>query len=97
LTALEAITHFDAEKYEAAARLVARAIEERADFAWPHFIRAAALGQLGRADEARDAVSKLLRIYPRFSLVRHERAVPIAKAEQRARYIEGLRRAGLPE
>jgi hypothetical protein len=51
----------------------------------------------GRVVEAREAVAMVMRRYPKFSLARHERRVPFANDEHRAHYIEGLRKAGLPE
>jgi hypothetical protein len=48
-------------------------------------------------EEARDAAAKVMQMFPKFSLAKQERRTPIVRAEQRARYLEGLRKAGLPE
>ncbi len=97
LTAFQALAHFAAGRDEEAARLAARSIEKRQDFAVSLLVRTASLGHLGRIEEARDTAAKVMRMYPNFSLAKHERVVPIARAEDRARYVEGLTKAGLPD
>ena len=65
--------------------------------------RAAALGLLGRTDEARRAVQRLLDLVPDLTMARIRRYFeitcknPYKKAGVREAYYEGLRRAGLPE
>ncbi len=60
-------------------------------------MQAAGLAHLDRMEEARDAAAKVMQMFPKFSLAKQERWTPIVRAEQRARYLEGLRKAGLPE
>ena len=98
MTAFEAVAHFCAGRDEEARHLAARSIEERQDSLVPHLIYAAALGHLDRVDEATDSIAKVMEMLPNFTLTKHERRVPmIGNAENRARYIEGLRKSGLPE
>jgi adenylate cyclase len=97
LTAFQGLAQFCAGHDEEAARLAARSIEERQDFVVSHLVFGAALGHLGRIEDARDSAGKVLQLYPTFRLAKHERSVPIACAADRARYIEGLHKIGLPE
>ncbi len=47
--------------------------------------------------EARAAAERLKELQPEITLGWAERHIPIANADDRARYVEGLRKAGLPE
>ncbi len=96
-SAFEALAHLLDGHEDEAVRLARRSIDLRADFVVSQLVLAAALGHLGRTDEARETAEKILQIYPKFSLTKHERWVPIVRAEDRARYLDGLRNAGLPE
>jgi tetratricopeptide (TPR) repeat protein len=62
---------------------------------WRHL--AAAYAILGRMDEARTAVEQVLKLSPQDSIEVVQQAVPIVHVEGRAKYIEALREAGLPE
>ena len=57
----------------------------------------AALGHLGRRKEAKPYVEKLLSIEPEFTVKRFGEVYPLRQETDRARYMEGLRRAGVPE
>jgi adenylate cyclase len=59
-------------------------------------LRAAALAQLGRADEATRAVEALLSHYPNFVVERHLRNFHWKLPEDLAHYREGLLKAGVP-
>ncbi len=97
LIAFRAMVHLLAGRDEEAVRLARESIAQRQDFVVSHLVLASALGHLGRGEEGRAAAAKILDIYPKFSLTRHERWVPIVRAKDRARYLEGLRKVGLPE
>ena len=98
MVAFQAVAHLCAGRDEEAAELAARSIGERHDNMVAHLVLASALGHLDRVDEARDSVIKVMERFPNFTLAKHERRVPmIGNAENRARYIEGLRISGLPE
>ena len=56
----------------------------------------AALGHLGRREEAKPYVDKLLRLEPGFTVEKFAEVYPIKKAADRKRYMEGLREAGIP-
>jgi len=97
LIAYRAMVHLLAGRNVEATRLAKESITQRQDFVVSHLVLAAALGHLDRSEEGREAAAKILNIYPKFSLTRHERWVPIVHTEDRARYLEGLRKVGLPE
>jgi TolB-like protein len=57
----------------------------------------AALGHLGRRDEAQPYIEKLLSLEPTFTVEKFGKVYPFKRDEDRARYMEGLRLAGVPE
>jgi adenylate cyclase len=61
-----------------------------------HAVLAAALGHIGRIDEAKHVVDELLRLRPDYSRVLVERTMPFKRREDLDHFIEGLRKAGLP-
>jgi DNA-binding SARP family transcriptional activator/TolB-like protein len=68
----------------------------------PEFIAAyrpliASLGHLGRREEAGPYVEKLLSLDPKFSVARFGQTYPFKWDQDRQRYMEGLRLAGVPE
>ncbi|MBB4227755.1 adenylate/guanylate cyclase domain-containing protein [Rhizobium mongolense] len=58
---------------------------------------AATYAQLGRLEDARRAASELLKINPDFSIERYTSRAPYRDKALLAKYVEGLRLAGLPE
>ena len=83
-----------------AAQWARRSIEANRNYPLAHFWLAAALAQLGRLDEARQAVQPGLALAPGFTIARYRAGVqsdnPTYHA-QRERIIEGMRKAGVPE
>jgi TolB-like protein len=57
----------------------------------------ASLGHLGRREEARPYVEKLLSLQPAFTIEHFGRTYPFKWDEDRQHYLEGLRLAGVPE
>jgi len=57
----------------------------------------ASLGHLGRVEEAKPYVDKLLALEPNFSLERFAKVYPIKYDSDREHYVKGLRLAGIPE
>ncbi len=92
-----ALGNYLAGRDEDAVRFARDSLRQRPDYLPASLFLAAALGQLGRKEEARDAGAAVLRLLPNFALARHERATPICHEADRRRYIDGLRKAGLPE
>jgi hypothetical protein len=62
-----------------------------------HALRAAALGQLGRPADARESIRALKAMLPEVTVQALDRLWPISAEPARARLLEGLRRAGVPE
>jgi adenylate cyclase len=81
-------------EYEAVIEAAKRAIRSYPDF--PPFYRwlAAALGQLGRADEARDALAKHIFLAPASLDLYVRQRVPWMRPQDHAHMLEGLRKAG---
>jgi TolB-like protein/Tfp pilus assembly protein PilF len=68
----------------------------------PEFIAAyrpllASLGHLGRREEAKPHVEKLLTLDPNFTVERFGKTYPFKRDQDRKRYMEGLCLAGVPE
>ena len=66
---------------------------------WPGGWRHLAVGtaHLGHLDAARTAIDELLRLVPHESIGRARTTVPLTRAEDLERFLDGLRKAGLPE
>jgi len=58
---------------------------------------ASSLGHLGRSDEAKRALGEILRLCPDYSRRLVEASFPYRHREDLERYLEGLRKAGLPD
>jgi hypothetical protein len=65
-------------------------------FYWPHAKRAAIYGHLGRRKEAQAEIASLLKVYPVFpKKARQEFRIWFLDERDTARYLDGLRKAGL--
>lgn len=65
---------------------------------WANAVQTAALGHLGRQAEAEDALVELLRLKPDFTCsFARDRLFYLQIDEQREHYVEGLRKAGVPD
>ena len=108
LSPLDAFTYFGcagmafayvyAGRFEEAASWATKACHEQPN--WGASWRAAAMAYAfsGRMPEAREAINRLLELYPSLRLSNLANvASPFRRAEDLARYTEGLRIAGLPE
>ena len=88
--------HFQAGRFEQATNAARKSVQHNAGFSISHMFLAAALGKLGRIDEAKAAASRVLALQPGFSIAEwcaatdpvSAIAVPLSDA---------LRAAGLPE
>ncbi len=63
---------------------------------WTHAYLAACAAALGRPDRAADHRARLLAAFPDFTLARFARIFPYRNPATEARFLEGLRAAGLP-
>jgi TolB-like protein/Flp pilus assembly protein TadD len=90
-----AVAHYTAGRYDEAARFTGEALRLRPGFQGAQRLRAASLAQLGRLDEARAQLAEALRDQPRLSLAWVEASVPYQTPELMARFLDGMRKAGL--
>lgn len=96
--AYRALAHLFAGEFAQAADHAHKAIRMPQCHYWPFVHRVSAFGHLGDAAEAQKAVAELLRLRPDFSCaLARRRLFYIRSAGQLERYVQGLRRAGLPE
>jgi adenylate cyclase len=84
-------------EYAAAIEVAKRAIRAYPDFQHPYRWLAAALGQLDRIDEAKEALEKAMALVPGSFQRRVRWRVPWMRPEDHAHMLEGLRKAGVPE
>jgi adenylate cyclase len=91
------IAHFHAERFAEAASWVRRGIAEKPSATWAWRIVAAAYANLGRSDEAREALTHLVQAHPGITIAAIKQAsMPPSPSFQYALF-DGLRTAGLPE
>jgi DNA-binding SARP family transcriptional activator/Tfp pilus assembly protein PilF len=83
--------------YEQAAVFGRRVAKTRPEFVNGYKPLIAALGHLGRREEAKDYVEKLLSLEPGFTVERFGEVYPFKHATDREHYMMGLRLAGVPE
>lgn len=83
--------------YERAVIVGRRCTKALPDFVAGYKPLIASLGHLGRPNEARPYVEKLLSLEPTFTVERFGSRYPFKREEDRQRYMEGLRLAGIPE
>jgi adenylate cyclase len=87
--------HYLARNYEKAAEVASLAVQRGPSYSlgWPALARA--LGQLGRLDEAREALEQFLARMPGFTSEQAARSLsPFRDEEVFQRWLEGLRKAG---
>jgi adenylate cyclase len=85
-----------AERYEEAIEFRTRAADANPEFPDIYAVLAAANGQLGRAEAARAALDQLLRRMPALTAGDERLDRPFARTADRERFLEGLRKAGMP-
>ena len=96
LANIEALVRYQQGAYEEAAKIARTGIAVR-PFHTLYRTLAACYGQLGRAEEARAALAEMQRLQPRNAERQWEIANPYADPAHRAHFIDGLRKAGLPD
>ncbi|TXL71385.1 tetratricopeptide repeat protein [Vineibacter terrae] len=90
-------TYLMAGRFDEAITWTSRALRERPSFAPALRFHAACLAELGRVAEARDTVSHLLQQEPTLTVSALRQRAPIFDAKLMDAYLDGLRKAGLPE
>ena len=88
---------YHSREYEAAVEAAKRAIRSYPDLPSPYRWLAAALGQLGRIGEAKEALEKAISVLPASFEIYVHRRVPWMRSEDHAHMLEGLRKAGWRE
>jgi DNA-binding SARP family transcriptional activator/TolB-like protein/Tfp pilus assembly protein PilF len=83
--------------FEQAYRHGRRFVRENPDFSNGYKPLIAALGHLGRRDEAAPYVQRLLQLEPHFTIARFIGSYPLARQEDRDNYARGLELAGVPK
>jgi adenylate cyclase len=84
-------------QYEEAIAALKGSLTRDPDFLSPHLVLAVIFSELGRKEEAQAEVAEILRISPRASLEDQRERMPVKDQAILGRYLEGLRKAGLPE
>jgi TolB-like protein len=94
-TGVSAYSHFLGGDYDRAMQLAREAVRARNDFVGAYRVLVAAAGMAGHSEVAGAALKELCRTQPNVSLAWITTEMPFKKAEDRAHYLEGFRRAGL--
>jgi adenylate cyclase len=89
-----AVGLYFSHQYEAAVETAKGAIRSHPNFSLPYRWFAAALGQLGRTAEAKEALKKAIAIAPSSFDMYVRQRVPWVRPEDYAHMLEGLRKAG---
>jgi adenylate cyclase len=89
--------HFVAGRHEEAAAMARQALGDRSSYLVPHRLLVASLGQLGRGEEAAGAARTLLALTPGYTLAEAAGHASMRDPAARARFLDGLRQAGVPE
>jgi adenylate cyclase len=84
-------------EYAPAAEVAKQVIRSYPDYPLPYRWLAAALGQLGRTDEAKEALEKAIAIAPASFEMYVRQRVPWMRPKDHAHMLEGLRKAGWEE
>jgi adenylate cyclase len=82
--------------YEGAIEWEREGIRDGPQSFWPHAHLTSALGHLGRQEQASRALADLYEVKPDFSVATLDETMRLKNSADRAHYIDGLRKAGLP-
>jgi len=92
------LAHFCAGSYDDATLWSENALRSQPNFAGAMRTLAASRALAGRIAEAEKAMTRLRQFVPELRLSKLEEVMPpFRRPEDRSRYVEGLRKAGLPE
>jgi tetratricopeptide (TPR) repeat protein len=92
-----AMAHMNNGKYEKAIELSKKGLRNNPDQIGIYFTLTACYSALNRIEEAHNTVGEILRIHPNFSLDSYAKIQPHKNQETLDKYIDALRKAGLPE
>ncbi len=88
---------FQLKRFEEAATAFEAAVNRNPQFPMAHQFLAATYARLGRIEDAEWEAGELLTLLPDFTLSAERARAPYKREEDLDLYIEGLRKAGLPE
>jgi adenylate cyclase len=94
---VSAWAHLSAGKFEEAADCAKRAIDCNPAFPDAHGTFAAASANLGHMDDARAGLDEFMRLMPGLTVGDERLIRPFRRPVDRERFLDGLRKAGLPE
>jgi TolB-like protein/class 3 adenylate cyclase len=89
--------NFLLKRYDEAVQAFEEVVVRNPEFSIGHQWLAAVYGQMGRIEDAQWEAGELLTLLPDFSLGAERARAPYKRQEDLDLYIEGLRKAGLPE
>jgi DNA-binding SARP family transcriptional activator/TolB-like protein/Flp pilus assembly protein TadD len=92
-----ALAYLIKQDYERAAAVGRRMVDDHPAFSNAYKPLIAALGYLGRGEEAKRYVDRLLALEPNFTVAYFAKVYPFARDVDRQHYLQGLRLAGVPE
>jgi adenylate cyclase len=85
------------ERYEEAITVLKKALHYQPDFLPAHINLAVCYPALGRKEEAHAEAAEVLRLSPKFSVKKFAKRLTIRDKAVKERYIDALRKAGLPD
>jgi TolB-like protein/Tfp pilus assembly protein PilF len=94
--AVGALAHTVKGDYEQAVLVGRGAVKAKPDYHASYKPLIAALGHLGRAEEAKPYIAKLLSFEPHFTVEHFAKTYPLKRVQDRKRYMRGLLLAGVP-
>ena len=92
-----AAAHFLAGRYDAASSWAEKALQQNSNYLPGIRMAAASHALSGRLAQAQKALTRMRQIDPELRISNLAELVPFRAAQDFARYVEGLRKAGLPE
>ncbi len=84
-------------KHEEAIAALKESLTRDPDFLYARLVLAVIYSELGRKEEVQSEVAETLRISPHASMKGQRERMPFKDQAVLERYLEGLRKAGLPE
>ena len=90
-------SHLQELRYEEAAKAAKKAVQLNNYVIPAHLVLGASCAHLGRLDEAQAAIKESLKLNPELTVPRLPEFFPISNFKNLDDYLDGLRKAGLPE
>jgi TolB-like protein/Flp pilus assembly protein TadD len=92
-----AMAHFRQKRYSEASHWARKSINRKPDWRIGHAVLASSLAQLNLLEEAKEAVNNFLENIPNETISSLLKVLPFKKSDDTLQFVEGLRKAGLPE